>query len=86
MKYRSETNDFEKALYIDKQAEKRLKDAIKKAYSQNWHAEGANIDQINAFMAPYIRSQEEAFYVATIIVTDVVGAINESALKNPNVN
>lgn len=77
MKYRVETNDFEKALGITKTQEKRLKDAISKAYDQEWHKSGPNIDQINAFVAPYIKSEEEAFYVATIIVGDVVGAINQ---------
>lgn len=82
MKYKVETNDFEKALSITKSQETRLKNAISKAYDQEWHKSGPNIDQINAFVAPYIKSEEEAFYVATIIVTDVVGALNESVIKN----
>jgi len=81
MNYKSEKNDFEKALGISKDQEKRLKGAIEKAYNQNWHKYGANIDQINLFVAPYIKSQEEAYYVATIIITDVVGALNEAVIK-----
>lgn len=75
MIYIKETYNFEKALKLDKDQEKRLKVAIKKAYDQEWHKDGPNIDQMNAIVAPYIRSQEEAFYVATIIVSDVLTAI-----------
>lgn len=75
MKYTSEINDFEKALHLDKSQVTRLKTAISKAYDQNWHKQGPNIDQINAFVAPYIKSQEEAFYCALTIMSDVLGAM-----------
>lgn len=75
MEYRKELNDFEKALSLDKGQVTRLKSAIQKAYDQNWHPDGPNVDQINAFVAPYIESQEEAFYVATVILTDVFGSM-----------
>lgn len=75
MQYKKEVNDFEKALGLDKSQVVRLKNAITKAYDQNWHQDGPNIDQINAFIAPYIKSQEEAFYAAQVIVTDVFGAM-----------
>jgi hypothetical protein len=73
MNYRKELNDFEKALSLDKSQVTRLKNAISKAYDQEWHREGPNVDQINAFVAPYIKTQEEAFYCASVILTDVFG-------------
>lgn len=75
MEYTKEINDFEKALHLDKSQIKRLKGAIEKAYAQEWHPEGPNIDQMNALVAPYIKTQEEAFYVATVMVTDVLSRI-----------
>lgn len=74
MEYRKELNDFENALALDKSQVIRLKNAIKKAYDQNWHTAGPNVDQINAFVAPYIKTQEEAFYAATVILTDIFGS------------
>lgn len=75
MIYRKELNDFEKALNLDKAQITRLKNAIQKAYDQNWHKDGPNIDQINAFVAPYIKTQEEAFFTAQIICSDVFNAM-----------
>lgn len=65
-----------------------MKDAIQKAYSQNWDAKGPNIDQINNMVAPYIKTPEEAYYVATIIVSDVIGTMNQQGMKfhNPDLN
>jgi hypothetical protein len=79
MNYKKEVNDFEKALSIDNGQAKRLKGIIEQAYNQSWHVDGPNVDQINAFVAPHIQTQEEAFYVATIIISDVFGALQ--ALK-----
>jgi hypothetical protein len=84
MKYRKEVNNFEIALALDRSQVIRLKGAIKKAYDQEWHKEGPNVDQINAFVAPYIKTPEEAFYVATVIVSDVMGAMNELIKTNVN--
>jgi hypothetical protein len=77
MNYKKEVNDFEKALSLDKGQALRLKSAIAKAYDQAWHKDGPNVDQINAFVAPHIESQEEAFFVATVIMSDVFGAMSE---------
>lgn len=77
MNYKKEINDFEKALSLDKSQVIRLKNAIAKGYDQSWHADGPNIDQINAFVAPYIKTQEEAFYAATVILTDVFAAMTK---------
>lgn len=78
MYYKKEVNDFEKSLSLDKDQIKRLKGAISKAYDQNWHKDGPNNDQIFAFCAPYIKTQEEAFYVAVTVLSDVFGAMIES--------
>lgn len=81
MKYTVEAGEFEKALHLDKAQETRLKNAIKKSYDQNWHKDGPNIDQIYFAMAPYIKTPEEAFYVATVIVSDVMGTMMELGHK-----
>lgn len=81
MKYRKNlpTRYFAKALYLEKSQVKRLHDAIKKAYDEVYnHPLGPNIDNINALVAPYIKTQEESFYAAQIILSDVVGAMQES--------
>lgn len=77
MRYTSEikSRDFSDALGLDKKRVATLHNIIAKAYDRNWHPLGPNVDQINAFVAPYITSQEEAFYVATTILSDVFGAI-----------
>jgi hypothetical protein len=75
MIYKTEVNDFEKALSLDKSQVTRLKNAIEKAYDQTWHKDGPNVDQINALVAPYIKTQEEAFYVAQVILSDVFSAM-----------
>lgn len=83
MKYRKEhpSQEVEQALGLDKSQITRLQNAIKKAYDQEWHKDGPNIDQINAVVAPYIKTQEEAFYAATVILTDVFGAMKEIGYK-----
>lgn len=82
MNYKKEINDFEKALSLDKSQVSRLKNAISKAYDQNWHKDGPNVDQINAFVAPYIKSQEEAYYTAMVISYDIMSAIESFQAKN----
>jgi hypothetical protein len=77
MNYKKEikSKDFALALSLEKYQVTRIKNAIQKAYDQQWHNDGPNIDQINAIVAPYIKTQEEAFYAATVILTDVFGAM-----------
>ncbi len=82
MIYRKELNDFEKALKLDKVQVDRLNGAITHAYKQNFHKDGANVDQINAFVAPYIKTPEEAFYVATVIANDLSDALRSYFAKN----
>jgi hypothetical protein len=77
MKYTKEVNDFEKALGLGNIQATRIRDAIQKAYSQEWHMDGANVDQINALVAPELHTPEEAFYAATVILSDVFGAMWE---------
>lgn len=84
MKYTKEikSKDFAKALGLDKNQVVRLKDAIEKAYDQDWHKDGPNIDQVNAFVAPYIKTQEEAFFTAATILSDVFGAMTNYTLPS----
>jgi len=78
MIYQKELNDFVQALHLDKKQVKRLNDAIAKAYSRDdWHKDCPNIDQINAFVAPYIKTPEEGFYAASVIITDVYNAVKK---------
>lgn len=63
---------------LDKSQVKRLNDAIGKSYEQSFHKDGANNDQICAFVAPYIKTQEESFYVATIIMSNYFHAMFET--------
>lgn len=70
-----QSKDFAKALSLTNDQVIRIKNAIAKAYNQEWDHEGPNIDQINAIVAPYIKTQEEAFYAATVIFSDVFGAL-----------
>lgn len=89
MKYKKDvpSQDIADALSLNKSQVKRLIDAIQKAYDQHWDNRGPNIDQIYAQVAPYIKSEEEAFYVANVVVTDVLGAINSHAIQQSfNVN
>lgn len=83
MKYIKEIpgNDFEKALSLTLDQAIKIRSAIEKAYAQEWHIEGPNIDQINAIVAPVLETPEEAFYAATVIISDVYGAIMEHNFK-----
>jgi len=72
------THRIEDALVLDEQRVEYLKNLIAKAYDQNWHNDGPNIDQINAYVAPELRTPEEAFYVAVTIISDVVNAMKEA--------
>lgn len=71
------TQRLEDALVISEKRVEEIKQLIGSAYNQSWHKDGPNIDQINAFIAPAIRTPEEAFYAATVILTDVFGAYSE---------
>ncbi len=74
MKYTKELNDFEKALSLNAEQSNRIRNVIQEAYHQEWHIAGPNIDQINNLVAPHLKTPEEAFYAATIIISDVIEA------------
>lgn len=84
MKYRVNhvKKNFAKACYLSSDQEKRLKAALAKAYKECGGPMGINIDEINAFIAPYIKTPEEGFYVGQVIITDVWGAMDEGQIKN----
>jgi hypothetical protein len=72
---------FEDALALSDERAKKIRDCIAASYHQSWHKDGPNTDQINAFVAPELRTPEEAFYAATIIASDVFGAMIEAKKK-----
>lgn len=76
MKYTKELNDFEKALSLNNDQVERIKSAIERAYNQEWHEAGPNVDQIYAMVAPVLETPEEAFYAASVILSDVFSAMN----------
>jgi hypothetical protein len=73
MKYRTglKNNDFEGSLFLTKDQVTRLNNAIKKAYDSLPDGD-FSIDEINGLVAPYIKTQEEAYYVASIVVAQVL--------------
>jgi hypothetical protein len=75
MKYTKEANDFSKALGLDSIQVEWIKKVIAQAYNQSWHKDGPNIDQINAFVAPHLKTPEEAFFAAQTIMSDVFGSM-----------
>lgn len=75
MKYTKEVNDFGKALGLNESNQLRIKSVIQQAYDQSWHRDGPNIDQINAYVAPYLTTPEEAFFAAQTIMSDVFGSM-----------
>lgn len=82
MKYKQgiASMEIEKALCLEKSQVVRIKNAIAKAYDNVPDNNGVNIDGINAIVAPYIKTPEEAFYTATVIITDVWGAMTETGI------
>lgn len=78
MNYIKELNSIEKALSIDESNSIRIKNMIRLSYDQSWHKDGPNVDQITAFIAPHLTTQEEAFYAATILLSDVFHAMQSS--------
>lgn len=79
MRYRKDvkSQEIEKALYLEDSQVVRLKGAIQKAYDLAKCSRDFSIDEINSLVAPYIKTPEETFYVATVIVTDVIGAATQ---------
>ncbi len=77
MKYKKEvkTKEFGDALSLTSERINELKVIIGRAYDQNWHKDGPNVDQINAYVAPFLNTPEEAFYAAWVIISDVYGAL-----------
>jgi len=81
MKYIKELDNFEKALSLTGEQEVKIKNAIQEAYNQEWHKLGPNVDQIYSLVAPFIETPEEGFYAASIILSDIFGAMQEMNLK-----
>lgn len=88
MKYRKDlpSQKMEHALGLEKHQVERLKNAIAKAYKEVPTTYGWNVDNINSIVAPYIKTPEEAFYAATVILTDVFGMMMQTGERPTNPN
>jgi succinyl-CoA synthetase beta subunit len=73
MNYIKNAQSLEKALGLSKEQETRLKQVIGNAY-HSLPDKDFNIDEVNALVAPHIMTPSEAFYAASVIITDVIGA------------
>ncbi len=83
MKYKKDilSHEIDKALGLEKSQIVRIKNAIQKAYDEVPTQHGFNVDNINAIVAPYIKTPEEAFYACTIILTDIMGVMLETGAR-----
>lgn len=73
--------DFPRALGLEKSQVKRIDDAIAKAYKEVDTTHGWNVDNINAIVAPYIKSQEEAYYACTTILMQLFAVMMETGAR-----
>lgn len=81
MKYRKDepSQDFAKALYLEKSQVSRIDNAIQKA-CDSIRGSDFSMDELNAFVAPYIKTQEEAYYAATMISVTIT-SMEKGVLK-----
>jgi hypothetical protein len=88
MKYRKDlpSQSIEQALGLEKTQIERLKNAILKAYDNVPVSNGWNVDNINALVAPYIKTTEEAFYAASVILTDLMGVMLDTGARPMDAN
>jgi hypothetical protein len=75
------SQNIEDALALNSDRADKIRLCIGLAYQSSWHKEGPNVDQINAFVAPELRTAEEAFYACSVIMTDVFGAMLDGKKK-----
>lgn len=75
------TQRIEDALVLNEDRADKIKQVIGRAYKQHWHKKGPNLDQINAFVAPELRTAEEAFFACSVIMTDLMGTIIETRTR-----
>ncbi len=80
MKYIHKAQDLGKALGIPPTHQTALQLLVHKAYDQlrDSPAEDISIDDINAIIAPAIETPEEAFFVCSMILSDIFeGLMNQ---------
>ncbi len=79
MKYKENdpSQDVTKALGLDKRQVARIDGQIAHAYSICDN----RIDSINALVAPYLKTPEEAFYAGQRIIGDILGIMLEKNLS-----
>ena len=66
------SQDFARALKLDKKAEQRLKNAISKAYNEaKPHNGTVAFDDFIALVAPYVHTPEEGFFAAITMFAEI---------------
>jgi len=80
MIYIKHSRDFAMSLMLTPDDERRLKSIIAKAY-HSIPDRDFSIDEVNALVAPEIRTPEEAYYVAQTIISDIIEAQTISKKK-----
>lgn len=88
MKYRPNQpkSDFAKALYLSKDQERRLINAINKVFDQiesNGNKD-YSVDEINSLIAPYIKTTEEAYFCAQNIMIAIFRVQGQHILNGFN--
>lgn len=73
MIYIKHSRDFAMSLMLTPDDERRLKAIIAKAY-HSIPDRDFSIDEINALVAPEIKTPEEAYYIAQTIICDILEA------------
>lgn len=79
MKYTAKhpSNDLAEALELSKEQRERIVVDITKAFNETVpdNLDTISIDDYVGFIAPYIQSQEEAFYAAVVLIGTVQNAV-----------
>lgn len=72
------SQDFARALKLDKKAEQRLRIAISNAYDEVGPSPaGINFDDLINLVAPYIHTPEEGFFAAITMHAEIEAAKNQ---------
>lgn len=78
MKYisKEKSHQIDKALGLTEKEVERLRGVISDAYkSAGSQTQPLTVDELNAYCAPHINTPEEAYFVASVILSDVFGTM-----------
>ena len=76
------SQDFARALKLDKKAEQRLRNAISKAYEEAAPVGGTvSFDDFINLVAPYIHTPEESFFAAITMFAEIETAKHQYFTK-----